>query len=365
MVKCPICGRTKSKKQELIDHVEAEHSSEIPKNMSTAQFIYSKVHGRSYGLCRVCGKPTTWNEKTGKPNQNCGSPECKEVIKKTAQERMLKTYGKVSLMDDIEHQEAMLAKRRISGVYTWSDKVHKFTYTGTYEKYAIEWLDKVMDLDPEQIQMPGPVLPYKFEGKIKYWITDIYLMDFNLIIEIKAGRDENTHPGFAHNRDLEDAKDAAMQKQKQFNYAKVTHKSMTKLLPIFAKIRENNLNFTSKERPIEPIIAINESTTSIPILHMSNEDIDAMCDNIMDEYTMSIGNVSPIMSTGMYQEGPQDNMFSPRNTVQTPDYFTPGGNIHDMDEDVRVDYETDPYYSKPNDFAEMVRSNIQSYFDPN
>ena len=61
--------------------MENSHQNEIPEDMSTAQFLYFKVHGREYGLCRVCGKPTPWNEKAGKPSQNCGSKACKEKIR--------------------------------------------------------------------------------------------------------------------------------------------------------------------------------------------------------------------------------------------------------------------------------------------
>ena len=504
MAKCPVCGRIKSNKNDLIEHTEKEHRDEIPENMSTAQFIYFKTHGREYGLCRICGKPTEWNEKTGKPHQHCGSPACKEKIKKIARERMVKIYGKPSLMKDIEHQEKMLAHRKISGTYIWSDGKHKFTYTGQYEKFAIEWLDKVMDLDPEHIQMPGPVLPYEFNGEIKYWITDIYLEDFNLIIEIKAGKDENTHPGFEHNRELEDAKDASMRKQNVYNYTKITHKTMMNLLKVLSEIRMVNL-FSEKEisSPKEPIIIINESydneipscteldklfkyldekncemtykkmseswkdnrianglsapdelyeinyddkidgsicellskygfrcydkpRTSNPHYarfdcdsidnykidiyvnlinkkisiskfnshyngeHLSNNEINSICESIMNEYTMSIANISPIITSGAKysdnmdredtllerlkktvakasqeviepQPDPQSNIFSPNNTVDAPDPLVASNNFVE-NEEVRVDLEIDPYNTKPNDFASISQSNIKSYF---
>lgn len=505
MAKCPVCGRTQTKKDDLIRHTEKEHRDEIPENMSTAQFIYFKTHGREYGLCRICGKPTEWNEKTGKPHQHCGSPACKEKIKQIARERMVKVYGKPSLMKDIEHQEKMLAHRKISGTYIWSDGKHKFTYTGQYEKFAIEWLDKVMDLDPEHIQMPGPVLPYEFNGEIKYWITDIYLEDFNLIIEIKAGKDENTHPGFEHNRELEAAKDASMRKQNVYNYTKITHKSMMNLVKVCSEIRMVNL-FSEKENYNflkEPIIVINESHTDgiVPqcksldklfdffrnkkceiaykkmpdtwkdsrkanglpapdelyeisyegkidgsiceILNnhgfscydkprtsnphyakykvdsldnykldiyvnliskrisiskfntnydgtsLTNTEIMGICESIMNEYTMSIANISPIVTNNakyvdneskedtlldrlrkvanktkhevIEPQDPQSNIFSPNNTVDAPDPLVASNNFVE-NEEVRVDLETDPYNTKPNDFSNISQSNIKSYF---
>ena len=494
MPKCPICGKNRNNKQEMIDHVETNHLNEIPENMSTAQFIYYKIHGRDYGLCRVCGKPTPWNEKAGKPSQICGSAECKAKIKETAQKRMLKVYGKTSLMNDMKHQEKMLANRKISGSYLWSDKKHKFIYTGTYEKFAIEWLDKVMELNPDKIQMPGPVIPYEFKGEIKYWITDIYLEDFNLIIEIKAGKDENTHPGFEHNRELEAAKDASMLKQNEFNYVKITHKSMMNLIKVLAEIRINNI--VVEDKNIIPIISINESITNdsnskypeiVSIINsicnlnnttykyetinepdspneifkltydewsnisdllnkfgfncvykprsnkptnatylldnseykvicnvnyelkqlvfniyykqninesiynskLKNVEIKSLCEDINNEYVMSIANLNPITTSlnknnkmSIYdrlrevkervekkiknetsEPDPQDNIFSPNNTKDAPDPLVASNNFEENNEEVRVDIETDPYDTKPNDFAQLSQSSIKSYFN--
>ena len=496
MAKCPICGKNKTNKQDLINHVEKDHMNEIPENMSTAQYIYYRTHGREYGLCRICGKPTPWNEKTGKPQQHCGDPKCKEKIKEIARQRMLRIYGKESLMNDIKHQEKMLANRKISGTYLWSDKKHKFTYTGKYEKFAIEFLDKVMDLDPENIQMPGPVLPYEFNGEIKYWITDIYLSDFNLIIEIKAGKDENTHPGFEHNRELEDAKDESMRKQTVYNYTKITHKSMMNLIKVLAEIRMKNL-FSEQIKNDEPIVIINESAQSDmpiydelqPLLNtfkeygcditynnpnevlkdnrrangltnpdevfeisydgkvdnvckiiedhgfscydkprmskpvyakfsckdnienytydiyvdfirktitickynktntLTNSEVESICESIMNEYTMSVANISPILTNNVTYEDndnsllgrlnkikkiikqevtepptPQDNLFSPNNTQPAPNPLDSSDNFKENNEEIITDIETDPYNTKPNDFASLTQSNIKSYF---
>ena len=386
MAKCPVCGKIKANKQDLINHIESEHITEIPENMSTAQFIYYKTYGREYGLCRICKKPTQWNEKAGKPSQNCGSQKCKDKIREIAQSRMLKVYGKTSLMNDIKHQEKMLANRKISGIYTWSDNKHKFTYTGKYEKFAIEWLDKVMDLNPEKIQMPGPVIPYEYNGEIKYWITDIYLEDFNLIIEIKAGKDENTHPGFQLQRDLEDAKDRAMQKQNEYNYIKITHKSMMNLIKILSIIRMNNISDGD-----EKVIMINENInlfdTKISYdaedfnIDLSNKDISSICETIysgfLKENPMSVANISPITKNGEFldkeqtfleklqkikneniiNDDPQTPIFSP-NQQDAPDPFISSNNFNDQNEEVIVDIENDPYNTHNNDVAEIQLGNI-------
>ena len=260
-MKCPICGKYKEHKNEMIEHVENMHRDSIPTDMSTAQYLYMSVHGRPYGLCRVCGQQTPWNEKAGKPSQLCGKESCRKTQRKKAYDNMMKVYGKPSLLTDPYHQQKMLANRKISGTYVWSDHKHKFTYTGSYEKYAIEWLDKVMMLNPDKIQMPGPVIPYEIDGEIKNWLTDIYLEDFNLIIEIKDGGDmKNTHPGFAHNRELEAAKDECMKNQKQYNYIKVTNKDMMSLLKTLTDIKMNNI--FDNDKKVDNIIAINESVSN-------------------------------------------------------------------------------------------------------
>lgn len=289
MAKCPICGRTKPLKQEIIDHVEKEHFDEIPEGMSTAQFIYYSNHGRSTGLCRVCGKPTDWNEKTGKPKQLCNNPACKAKRRIIAQKNMIKVYGTDNLLNDPLHQEKMLANRRISGQYIWSDGKHKFTYTGSYEKFALEWLDKVYDYDPECIVMPGPVVYYDFNGEQKAWITDMFLPELNLVIEFKDGSfDRNTHQGFAENRKREAAKDKFMMNQTKYNYTKITNKNMMSLVDVMSKIRLNNIFEEDKSvKHDNPVVVIHESidydNDNIVANTFSNDEIYALCESISNE----------------------------------------------------------------------------------
>lgn len=282
MAKCPICNKNNSNKKELLNHIENKHKAEIPNNMSVAQYVYSLNHnGRDYGLCRICGKPTPWNEKTGKPKQICGSQSCKDKISKEFEINLKnkRNLTRYDLMNDPKHQQEMLANRKISGVYKWSDNKHQFTYTGTYEKFALEWLDTVMDIDPDTIQTPGPEIQYTYNGKSHYWITDMYLTDYNLVIEIKDGGktgDKNTHPGFAHNRELEKAKDDYMRKQNKYNYLKLTNKNMMQLVKILSEIRVNNIfSKDDKDLNTKPFININESsiiTENISILPENNNN---------------------------------------------------------------------------------------------
>jgi len=45
--------------------------------------------------------------------------------------RMIGKYGKPYLTNDPEQQKKMLANRKISGVYQWSDGSGALPYTGT------------------------------------------------------------------------------------------------------------------------------------------------------------------------------------------------------------------------------------------
>ena len=57
----------------------------------------------------------------------------------------------------------------------------------------------------------------------------------------------------------------------------------------------------------------------------------------------------------------QNNLFSPNNTMGAPNPLDPSDNFIE-NEDIRIDMETDPYNTKPNDFAEISQNNIKSYF---
>ena len=288
-LKCPLCGKTKQKKQEMLDHIESFHADTIPETMSTAQYVYSLIHGRDDGLCRVCGKPTLWNEKTGKPKQLCEDKSCKEKRRIIARQNMIKVYGKESLLNDPLHQEKMLANRKISGTYNWSDNKHKFTYTGSYEKFSLEWLDKVYEYDPDDIQMPGPIVYYDYNGEKHPWITDMYLESLNLVIEFKDGSfDRNTHAGFSENRVRESAKDEYMKNQSQYNYTKITNKNMMSLVKVISMIRLDNI-FDHDKKEKDPVVVIHESIDNISNTYKFN-NIDNLSFNDTDILNESISN---------------------------------------------------------------------------
>jgi hypothetical protein len=117
---------------------------------------------------------------------------------------------------------------------------------------------------------------------------------------------------------------------------------------------------------------------------LTNIEVESICESIMNEYTMSVANISPIVTNNtkyidkdntllsklnkikemaevIESPSPQDSVFSP-NIKVTPNPLDSSDNFKENNEDIIVDMETDPYNTKPNDFAELIQSNIKSYF---
>ena len=233
---CPFCN-TKLHRDELVKHIEKYHDDEVPHNMTPYHLVYDIVNGRKgHGICTVCGKDTPWNEDRQKYARLCGDPKCYEEVKKTYQKRMLKVYNKIYLTDDPKHQEKMLAGRRISNQYKWSDgKI--FTYTGSYEKQLLEFLDKVMNYKSDEIITPGPVLEYKYKGQTHHWITDCIILPYNLIIEVKDGGDNPNNRFMPEYRAKQVAKEKMITNLGKYHYLRLTNNNFGQLLSIIAELK--------------------------------------------------------------------------------------------------------------------------------
>lgn len=252
-IACPLCRR-KDFKDKLIRHIEKDHE-DIIGDISAEQFLYDKTHPGS-GKCIVCGNKTDWNEKTGKYHRVCSNPRCKEELRAKFKKNMIRVHGKVSLLDDAAHQAKMLAHRSISGTYVYSDGT-KFTYTGSYEHKAIEFMDKVLNCNSKDIIMPGPVIDYTDQyGNSRQWITDIYYVPYNLIIEVKDGGDNPNNRQMDEYRAKQVSKEAELIKLGEYNYLRLTDNKFVQLMEVLALLKDQEINDPTTTNKV---IRINES----------------------------------------------------------------------------------------------------------
>jgi hypothetical protein len=127
----------------------------------------------------------------------------------------------------------MLAARSISDVYVWSDRVHKFPYTGTYERSFLEFLD-AFEFSPEDLMAPSPhTFYYMYEGKKHFYFPDFFIPSLNLEVEIKDGGD---NPNMHHKiQDVDKVKEklkdeVLSSKSIPFNYIKIVNKDNKAIL---------------------------------------------------------------------------------------------------------------------------------------
>lgn len=284
-ISCPFCTR-KEQKDSLIRHIERNHKELIPEGYDAERLLFDKTHPDS-GKCIVCGNPAQWNSKTGKYTRLCTNPRCKEALREKFKKNMLKVYGKVSLLDDPEQQQKMLANRSISGKYKYSDGTI-FTFTGSYELQAIQFMDEVLHCKSEDILMPGPVIEYKDKNGItRQWITDIYYVPYNLIIEVKDGGDNPNNRQMTEYRDKQISKEAALIKLGQYNYLRLTNNNFVQLMETLALLKDQEIN-PSDGSDLNKIIRINESVLS--------EGVN------VDSYNMQVSDLGLFINMEEYEE---------------------------------------------------------------
>lgn len=258
-VHCPYCS-VYNTKEKVITHIDRKHPEMIPEGYSAARVLFNAIHHKDHGICVVCKRPTDWNEKTQKYNRLCGRPECKEKLREIYKTNMLKVYGKTTLLNDPEHQEKMLKNRRISGTYIFTTG-EKMTYTGSYEKKLLEFLDQVIGFDAKDILMPGPILQYDYNDKKHPWITDCLLIPYNLIIEVKDGGDNPNKKITAPYRQRQYAKEEMITNLGKYNYLRLTNNNFAQLIGVIYQLKMQMQDDSEDNKRV--IIDINEETEAL------------------------------------------------------------------------------------------------------
>ena len=253
--KCPYCDK-RFNKENLVIHVGDVHDDMIPEGYSAFRVVFDYVNKRPAGYngkCIICGNESGWDEEKGKYNRICSNPACKKKYIEKFEQSMIKAKGVKRISSTAEGQAKMLANRKISGKYKFKDGVYK-TYTGTYERKALEFMDKVMNIKSEDVSTPGPIMEYMFEGKKHIYISDIYYAPYNLVIEVKDGGDNPNMRDMKSYRAKQIAKEEYIIKNTNFNYLRLTNNDFSQLLAVFMQLKME-MSGDSPER----VIRINES----------------------------------------------------------------------------------------------------------
>ena len=259
--KCPYCD-LRTTKQELVTHIEDSHSEMIPEGYSSFRVVFDYVNHKPPGFngrCTECGAPSGWDENKGRYNRQCSNPSCQKSYIKKFENNMTKKLGVSRITKTPDGLEKMLSNRKISGSYKFCNGESK-TYTGSYEKTTLEFMDKVLHCDPNDIMTPGPILEYEFEGQKHLYITDIYYIPYNLIIEVKDGGKRPNGREMKEYRQKQMAKERFIIENTNYNYLRLTDNDQSQLLAVFADLKLQMVEH-SGERVIHVNEAVNALTT--------------------------------------------------------------------------------------------------------
>ena len=249
--KCPFCGQHYERKA-LIKHIDSKHNDEMAEGYDAIHTVFDIVNKKDHGNCVICKTITNWNPALARYDRFC-SEKCRREYVAIAKKRMVDTYGKESLLDEPEFQKKMIANRSISGTYKFSTG-GELSYTGSYEKKALEFLDKVMNYKVADIETPGPVIEYIYNDKKHFWITDIYIPSYQLCIDVKDGGSNPNNRDMKEYREKQTAKEDAIIKQGKYNYLRLTDNNFGQLMAILAELKMQLIDKTE-----DKVIRINEN----------------------------------------------------------------------------------------------------------
>jgi len=215
-------------KHKMGKHYDTKHRLLLPEGMNGYRYFYYLLTGKDKGSCIECHNETDFNEKTMKYSRFCNNPMCKQKYKEERDKRMIDKYGKVYLLDDPEMQKKMLANRKISGEYIWSDNKSKFTYSSSYELDFLKYLDYKLYWPSSDLFSPSPhTYIYHYKGDIHFYIPDFYIPSLGLEVEIKDdGSALNINQ---ESREKDKLKEEMMQSLTRFvKFIKIVNKNYTK-----------------------------------------------------------------------------------------------------------------------------------------
>lgn len=250
---CPYCN-IKATRGDLVNHVGSAHEVELPEEYTPARAVYDAINNKNYGTCMICGSRVySWNDKVCKYNNLCESDNCRKKVREIAVGRNMRVYNKPHLLGDPNRQTKMLANRRISGKYTFQDGGIK-TYTGSYERKALEFWDKFMNIPSNDIECPGPILTYEYNGETLTWITDQFYIPGKLVIEVKDGGSNPNNRTMVSYREKQLAKEKMITELGTFNYLRLTDNDFSQIMEMLADIKLEEIENDKPKR----IFHINE-----------------------------------------------------------------------------------------------------------
>ena len=249
---CPFCNRTYEVKS-LPSHLDTKHPEDIPEGFTPLQVTYHLYNKYPYDYrkaCRVCKRPTSWDENKGRYNFLCDDPNCKKKWIEIMKQRI----GNTNPTQTEEGLKKMLASRKISGTYKFTTG-GEFTYTGSYELETLKFMDTVLEIKAEDLEVPGPVLHYEFNNQTHSYITDIYYRPYNLIIEVKdGGNNPNKNQAMVITRAKQLAKEKYIIQNTNYNYIRLTDKNFSQLMAVFADLKLNVVDHDNSR-----VIHVNEN----------------------------------------------------------------------------------------------------------
>ena len=258
---CMYCNN-RMERRDLIKHINRVHSEMIPEGYSAERLVYDVINKikDGHGICRVCKKPTKWNENNNKYDILCDDPKCKLALRELYKKNMLRVRGTYNILNNPEQQKLMLSHRRISGDYKHTDG-GIIQYTGEYERKFLEFMDTFLNIPSKEIISPGPTIEYYYHGEKHFYIPDFILPTYNLIIEIKDGgnniNNKNT-PSMIASREKTIEKERIITDKGEYNYLRLTNNQFDQVIDVFMQIKDLAMN---GEFEIKRVVKINENYT--------------------------------------------------------------------------------------------------------